>query len=49
MAEEPPHMLLLSTVRMQLISVILRHKPVKKADNGIPDSVWAVEEICRQR
>jgi hypothetical protein len=49
MAEEPPHVLLLSMVRMQLVSVILQHKPVKKVDGGIPDSVWAVEEICRRR
>jgi hypothetical protein len=46
MAEEPQHVLLLSMVIMQLVSVILQHKPVKKVVGGIPDSVWAVEEIC---
>jgi hypothetical protein len=49
MAEEPPHVLLLSILCMQLVSVILQDKPVKKVDGGIPDSVWAVEEICRRR
>jgi hypothetical protein len=49
MAEEPPHMLLHSMVRMQLISVILQHKPVKEVDDGIPDSSWVVEEICWRR
>jgi hypothetical protein len=49
MAEEPPHMLLLSMVQMQLVLVILQHKPVKKVDSSIHDSIWAVEEICRRR
>jgi hypothetical protein len=46
MVEEPPHVLLLSMVRMQLVSVILQQKPVKKFNGGIPDSIWVVEEIC---
>jgi hypothetical protein len=34
MAEEPPHVLLLSMVCMQLVLVILQHKPVKKVDGA---------------